>query len=66
MKEELRKKIYILRQTKFFEEIDPYALLILACNVEVKTFKYGHILCKQNRLPDTFYILNKGSCQVVI
>ncbi len=60
MKEELRKKISILRQTRFFEDIDPYALLILACNVEIKTYKYGSILCKQGRLPDTFYILNKG------
>ena len=66
MKEELRKKISILRQTKFFEDIDPYALLILACNVEIITYQYGSILSKQGRLPDTFYILNKGQCNVVV
>jgi hypothetical protein len=44
MKSELYSKIMMLRNAEFFSDLSPYALVILASNVEVREFKYGDVL----------------------
>ena len=44
MQQELFYKIILLRNTKYFEQLSPYSLTIMASNVEVREVKYGEVI----------------------
>lgn len=48
MKDSLYQKIKALKNSEFFEDISPYALVILCSNVEMKEFSYGDVINRQD------------------
>ena len=46
MNHELFFKIDLLKKTSFFDDLSPYALLVIASNVEVRDYTYGQEIIK--------------------
>ena len=65
MKDNLYKKIMMLKNAEFFEDLSPYALVILASNVHVKEYKLGDVIVKQGTVPTECYIVLEGECKAV-
>ncbi|CDW81425.1 tpr repeat-containing protein [Stylonychia lemnae] len=65
MKDNLYKKIMMLKSAEFFEDLSPYALFILASSVQVKEFKLGDIIIKQGTEPSECYIILEGECKII-
>jgi hypothetical protein len=66
----------ILKKSRFFKNIDPYALVIMATNLEVRTFKFGEVIVRQGNThfliiillgeyPSNFFIIANGECKTV-
>ncbi len=47
MKDNLYNKIMMLKNTEFFEDLSPYALVILASNIQVREYQLGDVIIRQ-------------------
>jgi hypothetical protein len=62
---ELFYKIDLLKKTSFFEDLSPYALLVIASNVEVREYKYGEQIIKQDQIADECFIIAYGKAEAI-
>ena len=58
-------KILLLRRLKFFEELSPYSLYMLASQLEVREYKYGEIIMEQGQIPEHMLIMAYGQCKIL-
>eukprot|EP00347_Sterkiella_histriomuscorum_P020912 403335983 len=65
MKDTLYQKIMLLKQATFFEDLSPYALVILASNIQMREYKLGDILIKQGVEPTECFIILEGECRTI-
>ena len=65
MKSELYQKIMMLKNAEFFEDLSPYALVILSSTVQIKEFKLGDVLMRQGTIPEECLIILEGECKTV-
>jgi len=63
MHQELFYKISLLRNTEFFNGLSPYALVVIASNVEVREYSYGEPIVKQGEVPESCLVLAYGRCK---
>lgn len=66
MKDSLYEKIVCMRNSKFFENLSPYAMVILCSNIELHEYSYGDVILRQNTEPDECFIIISGECKLVL
>lgn len=57
MMNSLYEKIMSMRNSEFFENLSPYAMVILCSNVELVEYKYGDVILRQETEPDECFII---------
>ena len=65
IKESLLSRILFLKHSEFFNDVSPYALVILASKMQLRTYNYGDIIVKQGVPPTECFILVEGECKAV-
>lgn len=66
MMDSLYEKIMCMRNSEFFENLSPYAMVILCSNIELQEYSYGDVILRQECEPDECYILISGECKLVL
>ena len=54
-----------MRNTEFFSDLSPYALVVISSNVEVREYAYGDPIVKQGDMPDACLLLAYGRCKAL-
>lgn len=57
-------KITFLKRSELFEDLNPYAIFIIACLSQIKTFKFGEIIFEQDQIPCDCYVVVEGDLKV--
>jgi len=65
MRDSLYEKILALKRSELFENISPYALVVICSNVEVKEYSHGDVIIRQDNEPGSCFIIVEGECKVV-
>jgi CRP-like cAMP-binding protein len=66
MMDSLYEKIMCMRNSEFFENLSPYAMVILCSNIELHEYAYGDVILRQECEPDECYIIISGECKLVL
>lgn len=62
----LYEKIIAMRNSEFFSQLSPYAMVILCSNVELCEYKYGDVILRQEMEPEECLIIITGECKLVL
>ena len=60
------EKIVAMRNSDFFSQLSPYAMVILCSNVELCEYSYGDVILRQEIEPDDCIIIITGECRLVL
>jgi CRP-like cAMP-binding protein len=66
MMDSLYEKILCMRNSEFFQNLSPYAMVILCSNIELQEYCYGDVILRQETEPEECFIIVQGECKLVL